>query len=74
MFDDIRERKKAFLDEFKKIEKIGIFPKGLVQVFGQKIENFSSFFFNKIGQENVFDDIQERKNHFLQRKRLFKII
>ena len=47
MFDDILERKKAFLDEFKKIEKIGIFPKGLVQVFGQKIEKFSSFFLTK---------------------------
>ena len=40
--------KKAFLDYKKeKVEtvKIGIFPKGLVQSFGQKFENFPSFYF-----------------------------
>ena len=48
MFDDILERKKAFLD-YKKHKvtksKIGIFPKGLVHGFGQKFENFPSFYF-----------------------------
>ena len=48
VFDDILERKKAFLDYKKKKlrkSKIGIFPKGLVQGFGQKFENFPSFYF-----------------------------
>ena len=37
------------------------FSKGLVQGFGQKLESFHLFFFNKVGQEKVFDDIQELK-------------
>ena len=48
VFDDILEMKKAFLDYKKekvKTVKIGIFPKGLVQGFGQKFENFPSFYF-----------------------------
>ena len=46
MFDDILERKKSLLD-YKKKEfinlKNGIFSKGLVHGFGQKIENLPSF-------------------------------
>ena len=45
MFDDILERKKAFLDYKKKKlkkSKIGIFLKGLVQGFDKKFENFPS--------------------------------
>ena len=48
MFDDILERKKAFLDFKKqKVKKVKneIFPKGLVHGFGQKLENFPSFYF-----------------------------
>ena len=48
VFDDILERKKAFLDHKKekiKKSKIGIFPKGLVHGFDQKFENFPSFYF-----------------------------
>ena len=48
VFDDILERKKAFLDYKKKFKKskIGIFPKGfIVHGFGQKFENFPSFYF-----------------------------
>ena len=48
MFDNILERKKAFLDYKKekvKKSKIGIFPQWLVQSFGQKFENFPSFYF-----------------------------
>ena len=48
MFDDILERKQAFLDykkqKVKKV-KIGIFPKGLVHGFGQKFKNFPVFYF-----------------------------
>ena len=46
IFDDILERKQAFLVyKNKKIKKrkSGIFSKGLVHGFGQKIENFSAF-------------------------------
>ena len=42
MFDDILEKNKAFL-EYK---KIGIFPKGSVHGFSQKIENL--VFFSRI--------------------------
>ena len=42
-----------------------IFPKGLVDGFGQKLAIFHVFFKGNIGQENVFYDILERKNAFL---------
>ena len=42
--------------------KIGIFPKGLVHRFGQKMEIFPLFLKRQIGQTNVFYDIQERRN------------
>ena len=48
VFDHILEMKKAFLDYKKekvKTVKIGIFPKALVQGFGQKLENFPCFYF-----------------------------
>ena len=47
VFDDILGRKKAFLDYKKrslKRRKIGIFPKGLVHGFGQKIVYFPFVF------------------------------
>ena len=50
VFADVLVRKQAFLDntttDFKKRE-IGIFPKGIVHEFGQKVEAFSSFEFIK---------------------------
>ena len=65
MFDNILERKKAFLDsKITKLKKLKIwyFSKGLVHGFGQKFELYpSSLFKEKKGQENVFDDILERK-------------
>ena len=68
VFYDILERKNAFLgyknEKFKK-SKIDIFPKGLTHGFRPKIVIFPSFFFDSIGQENVFYDIQQRKNAFL---------
>ena len=50
MFQDILERKKAFLDnkinEFKKSRK-GIFLKGLVHGSGQKLVIFQVFYFRQ---------------------------
>ena len=72
VFDDILERKKTFLDsKIRKLKKsqIRIFQTGLVHGFGKKFGNFSIFlFFGKIRQENVFDDILERKKAFLDSK------
>ena len=45
------------------------FQRGLVHVFDQKFENFLSFYFGKIREENVFDDILERKKAFLDQKK-----
>ena len=49
--------------------KIDIFPKGLPHGFGPKIAIFPTFFFlgNK-RQKNVFCDILERKNVFVEYK------
>ena len=50
VFGDVLVRKQAFLDnnnmDFKKRE-IGIFPKGIIHEFGQKVDGFSSFVFIK---------------------------
>ena len=49
-----------------KSRKVAIFVKGLTHGFGTKMAIFAaSFFFGKIGQENVFFDILHRKNAFL---------
>ena len=68
VFYDTVERKNAFLcyknNEFKS-RKIDIFPKGLTHYFGQKMPIFPTSFLGNIGQENVFYNIQERKNAFL---------
>ena len=45
---DILERKNAFLDyknKKQKNRKIGLFPKGLLHGFGQKMGSFSTFLF-----------------------------
>ena len=67
-FYDILERKNAFLGyknkKFKK-SKNWDFSKGVNPWFWSKIGRFPSFFLGNIGQENVFDDILERKNAFL---------
>ena len=45
-----------------KSRKVAIFVKGLTHGFGTKMAIFAaSFFFGKIGQENVFFDILQRK-------------
>ena len=68
VFDDILERKNAFLDyknnKFKK-SKNSHFSKGVNPWFWSKNGHFSNFFFlSNIEQENVFYDILERKNAF----------
>ena len=76
MFYDHLDRKNAFLgykNEKFKNSKIKIFPKGLTNSFDQKMAIFPSYFLGNIGKENVFYNIQERKNAFLgYNKRKFK--
>ena len=72
VFYDIPERKNAFLGyknkRFKK-SKNGHFAKGVNPWFVSKNDHFSNFFcLGNIGQENVFDDILERKHAFLGHK------
>ena len=69
VFYDILEQKNAFLgDKNKKFKKSKncLFSKGVNPWFWPKNGHFFNFFFlGKIGQENVFYDILERKNTFL---------
>ena len=77
-FYDIPERKNAFLDykkfknskkKIQKFKKIGIFFKAGNPWFQSQIGHFSIFFFlGNRAQENVFYDIQDRKNAFLDYK------
>ena len=69
MFYDILERKNAFLGyknkKFKNSKNCH-FSKEVNPWFLDKNNRFCNFFFlSKIGQENVFYDILERKNLFL---------
>ena len=66
---NILEQKKAFLGyrnrKFKNL-KNSHFSKGVNPCFWSKNNHFSNFYFlGKIGKENVFHDILERKNAFL---------
>ena len=66
-------RKKKYLSrpkiqQLQKIKKIEIFRKGLIHGFGQKLAIFPSFDFREKSQENLFGDILERKNAFLDYK------
>ena len=50
-----------------------MFLKGLTHGFGPKLAVFQPFFLGNIDQENVFNDILERKNAFLgYKKKMFK--
>ena len=68
VFDDILERKKAFLDYKKeKVKKVKNwdFSKGDSPWFLVKnLKIFYLFIFGKNRDENVFDDILERKKAF----------
>ena len=68
VFYDILEQKNAFQGyKNKKFQKSKNchFLKALTHGFGPKMAIFPTFFLGKIGQENVFYDILERKNVFL---------
>ena len=72
VFYDILERKNTFLcyknKKFKKSKNWHL-SKGVNPWFWSKIGHFSFFIFiGNIGQENVFYDILERKNAFLDYK------
>ena len=73
MYDNILERKKAFLDyKRQKVKKIKNcdFSKGDSPWFLIKnLKIFHLFIFGKIREENVFDDILERKKAFLDYKK-----
>ena len=56
MFHDILKRKNVFLG-YK--TKMGVFPKGLVYGFGQKLAIFQHFSSGKIVQEHMIRDILE---------------
>ena len=63
VFDHILERKKVFLDYKKeKVKKVKNWNFSVVLVKNLKI--FHVFIFGKMREENVFDDILERKNLF----------
>ena len=69
ILNDILERKNAFLGyknkKFKKSKNCH-FSKGVNPWFWSKNAHFSNFFFlGSIGQENILNDILERKNAFL---------
>ena len=71
VFSDILERENAFQDSKNKIfkkSKNWDFFKGVNPFFWRKIGHFFIFFLGNIGQENVFYDILERKNAFLDFK------
>ena len=51
-----------------KSRKIDIFTKWLNHGFGPTMALFPTFFLSNIGQENVFQKIQEQKNDFLRYK------
>ena len=66
---DVLYSKQAFLNNENigfKTHKIGIFPKGLVHGFDQKIGNFVNVsFYSKIHREKVFGEVLVRKQAFL---------
>ena len=72
VFDNILERKKAFLYYKKqkvKKSKNWHFSKGVTPWFWSKIWKFSIFFIiGKISQQNTFDNILERKKVLLDSK------
>ena len=56
----------AIKNRSPKSRKIDIFYKGLTHGFGPKMAIFPNFFFlGIVGQENIVNDILERKNAFL---------
>ena len=70
-FYDFLEKKNACLgykNKKFKSRKIDFFPKGWTHGFSLKMDIFPTFTLANIGHENVFYDILERKNAFLDYK------
>ena len=70
-FTILQNKKTPFQDiktSSSKSRKIDISPKGLTHGFGPKMTIFQPFFLGSIGQENIFYDILEQKNAFLDYK------
>ena len=75
MFNVVLKGRNASLDYINnklKKSKNGIFPKGLVHGFGQKLVIFQDFYFREyrpeecvLNQKSVFYDIVEGRNAFL---------
>ena len=67
VFADVLLRKQAFLNnknmDFKKRE-ISIFPKGIVNKYGQKVEVFHLLRLSKIDREKVFVNFVDTKEGF----------
>ena len=74
MFYDVLERKNAFLGykirEVQKVEKLTFFQWGYFMGLVQNGPFVHHIFLGKIGQENVFYDILDRKDAFLGYKNL----
>ena len=72
VFDDILQRENAFLGykhkKFEKSKNWHFFPKDQPMVLVQKWPFFLFISLGNIGQENVFYDILEQKNAFLNKK------
>ena len=73
MFDAIVERKEVFSGDKnrnkKNIEKLRFFQREKSIVLVKNLKFFHLSTFGKIRQENVFDDILERKKAFLDYKK-----
>ena len=73
MFDAILERKEVFSGDKnrnkKNIEKLRFFQREKSIVLVKNLKFFHLSIFGKIRQENVFDDILERKKAFLDYKK-----
>ena len=68
ILNDILERKNGFegyKNKNSKSRKIYIFPRELTDGFCQKMAIFPPFFLGNIGQENILNDVLQRKNAFL---------
>ena len=72
MFDAILERNEVFSGDKnrnkKNIEKLRFFQREKSIVLVKNLKFFQLSIFGKIRQENVFDDVLERKKTFLDSK------
>ena len=73
VLDDILESKKTFLDhkkqKVKKVAESAYSHMGYSMALVKNLKFFHLFIFGKIRQENVFDDIRERKKACLDHEK-----